>query len=112
MIRYTLHVPELLNDGTPVQPWQLDQLEADLLTIAGGFTQTTGQGAWRGEDGLYREPVRLYHIDTEPDAWRTKDRLVQLAQDIAERLDQEAVYLTRQEIETFLVTPARKEIEA
>lgn len=107
MTRYTLHVPELLNDRTPIHGWQIDRIEADIIAIAGGFTQTRGFGGWRGETRYYREPVRLYQIDSADDIG---GRLRDLAADIARRLDQEAVYLTAQEIQTFLVTPAREEI--
>jgi hypothetical protein len=49
--RFTLHVPEALNDGTPVGPESFDLIENALLIIGGGFTLTHGIGAWRGDGG-------------------------------------------------------------
>lgn len=102
MTRYTLHIPELLNDGSPVRPDQLAAIESQLLDTVGGFTQTIARGAWRGDGQTYIEPMRLYLLDTD-DSPRTSRTLQRIAQEIAHELDQEAVYLTRQTIETFLV---------
>ena len=105
MTRFTLHVPERHNDGSPVAPARLEVIESSLLAIGGGFTLAHGVGAWRSDDGtIYREPVRLYAVDTaEPDAG---DRLRALAADVAWGLEQEAVYLTAQAIDTTLATAA------
>lgn len=109
MIRYTLHVPETLNDGALVSEETFAQIEQTILNIAGGFTITPGIGGWLGESQTYREPVRLYLIDTDED-YRHGDKLHALAEEIAYELEQEAVYLTRQTIETYFVSPARREI--
>src|SRR5581483_5080138 len=101
MTRYTLHVPEMLNDGTPVAPQRLRDIEEWLLAVFEGFTQTVARGAWRSDEQEYIEPIRLYLIDTD-DSPSTSRILQKLAGDIAQELGQEAVYLTRQEIETFL----------
>ena len=103
MTRYTLHVPLQLNDGAPVDADTLATIESDLLDLAGGFTATEGIGAWRGNGGhVYREPVRLYHVDTaEPDA---PELLAALASSVARWLDQEAVYLTAAPLATQLLT--------
>jgi hypothetical protein len=98
--RYTLHIPEQLNDGSPVGQGTFDWIERDLLDVAGGFTLTHGIGAWRGDDTVYREPVRLYSVDTADDVAAA---LTTVAQAARLALSQEAVYLTSTEIGTTLV---------
>ncbi|MDE2101471.1 MAG: hypothetical protein KGL39_29770 [Patescibacteria group bacterium] len=107
MTRYTLHIPEQYNDGAPVAPEYFATVEQAVEDIAGGWTLTHGIGGWRGEDSRYREPVRLYHVDTDS----APDPLLDLADDIAAALGQEAVYLTAQDISTTLVT-SRQEVAA
>ena len=110
MTRYTLHVPEQYNDGREIPGHIFDQVELEILQAAGGFTRTAGTGGWRGDDGnVYVEPVQLYHIDSADPT--TAAVLLLLAEDLARQLDQEAIYLTRQEITTHFVT-AREEITA
>jgi len=101
MTRYTLHVPEVRNDGAPVEPEVFAEVEREILDRAEGFTLTHGIGAWRGDGTTYREPVRMYHVDGED------VDLHDVALYVARILDQEAVYLTAQEILTTLVTPER-----
>lgn len=101
MTRYTLHVPRFYNDGTVVPPSELDLVEGRLLDIAGGFTSTNATGAWRSPDGrVYREPVTLYHVDSELDVER---ELRDVAELIAARLEQEAVYLTSADLGAELI---------
>jgi hypothetical protein len=100
-MRFTLHVPEQLNDGTPTPLERLEQIEEALLVIAGGFTLTHGIGAWKSGDTIYREPVRLYHTDAdEADGLL----LAELARNVARDLQQEAVYLTATDIDAQLIT--------
>lgn len=113
MIRYTLHVPEQRNDGSLIEPAYFEEIEGALEVLAGGWTLTPGIGGWRGENERYREPVRLYAMDVEQDLnGNLRRALVLQAGRIADELEQEAVYLTRQDIETYFVSPARKEITA
>lgn len=109
MNRYTLHIPLYLNDGTPTPEPELRLIENAVISLAGGFTATDGIGAWRGDAETYREPMRLLAVDTADDIG---PELLRIAERAAVRLDQEAVYVTRQEIETYLIAPARKEIAA
>jgi hypothetical protein len=104
--RYTLHVPEQYNDGSLVAPEYFAHIEQAIEDVAGGWTLTHGIGGWRGEDTRYREPVRLYHVDVAhpKPGERPVDRLLDIADDIAAALGQEAVYMTAQQITTTLVT--------
>jgi hypothetical protein len=100
--RYTLTVPATLNDGTLVPLAEIERIEARLIEIAGGFTLTHGIGAYRGEAQTYSEPVRLYAVDTET-AEYVAAPLRMLAEYVALALDQEAVYLTSQEVNARLI---------
>jgi hypothetical protein len=102
MTRYTLTVPATLNDGAAVSLSDIAHIEARLLAIAGGLTLTHGIGAWAGESETYRESVRLYAVDTEESEYIAAP-LRMLAEWIALTLDQEAVYLTSQEISARLI---------
>jgi hypothetical protein len=103
MTRYTLHVPELLNDGSGVDPAYFAGVEARLLDLSDGFTLTHGIGAWRHEGTVYHEPVRLYALDV-PSGRGTGHALSRIARDIAADLRQEAVYVTEAPITAQLVT--------
>lgn len=102
--RYTLTVPAQRNDGTPIErEYQMGVL-ANLTDIFGGCTVVDIVGAWQGPDRLYVEPGFAFQVDTDND-----DALIVLqayAEFIAEALAQECVYLTRVEIETWLVAPS------
>jgi|ERR1043166_3375949 hypothetical protein len=103
MKRYTLYIPEQMNDGRMISPSLLDEIEDSLLALTRGFTCTRGQGAWLGEgDRIYREPVRLYATDSENPAMLS--RLEKLARELRVTLQQEAIYLTHQEIGVSLVS--------
>lgn len=110
MTRYTLHVPENYNDGREIPGYVFDQVEQDLVDIVGGYTRTPGVGGWRSDmDTVYVEPVQVYTTDSaDPDALQ---KLTNLARYLAQRLGQDAIYMTAQEIQTYLVT-AREEISA
>lgn len=103
MTRYTLHVPERLNDGDAVSERIFALVEGRLLGVAGGFTLTVGQGGWLDQYGnILREPMRIYDVDTDdPEA---SGKLHELAKIVRGALAQEAVYLTHQEIGVSLVT--------
>lgn len=98
--RWTITVPQTYNDGTPLPRGTVRDIERRVAAIAGGFTATPGEGVWRGEDRLYREPVTVYTFDV---GYIADGDVRQLAEDVALLLDQEAVYVTRQDVETFLV---------
>lgn len=104
MERVTLHVPETLNDGSPVPLEQLAVYEAELFEIAKGYTLTHAIGAWRSPSGeRYREPLRLYAIDVV-DAQTVLDRVLRLAHLIRVELTQEAIYVTVAPIDALGVT--------
>jgi len=103
MNRFTLHVPEQYNDGAAVDPdYFRGFVEAEILRNADGFTLTHGIGAYRGDCTTYREPVRLYVIDTNESFPRW---LSELSRKVAADLSQEAVYVTVATVSAHLFTP-------
>lgn len=108
MTRYTLHVPEQYNDGREIPGYLLDEIELDLAERFGGYTRTSATGGWRADDGtVHIEPMQLYIVDSAyPE---TVERLQEYASHLARQFQQDAVYLTAQDIQTYLVT-AREEI--
>lgn len=104
MVRYTLHVPLALNDGTPIPDEEIHGVEKRLLTLAGGFTRTEGLGGWLGEDGtIYREPMALFHVDDRGQNFGAS--MVDLARLVATAFQQEAVYLTTAPLAADLIRP-------
>ena len=106
MTRFTIHVPRKLNDGTITDYRELERVEDELLDIAGGWTSAHAVGAWRSPDTgeSYREPYQLYHVDSDDDI---APELLALAERTAQRLDQEAIYVTAQTVGVTLVAAQR-----
>lgn len=104
MERFTLHVPLQRNDGTDVTDTEFGAIESELLELSDGFTSIDGVGAWRSGLTTYREPVRMYMVDSSAPKY-TAERLILLAEFVASALEQEAVYITRTELSTTLVAP-------
>lgn len=91
--RYILTVPTQYNDGTPLAHYTLDYIAERVTDIAGGYTSTDGTGGWMSPTGTqYTEPVRLYIADC-PEGYQAEDAMVELAEDLAALLDQEAIKL-------------------
>lgn len=102
--RITLHVPETLNDGTPVATERFTAYEDALIEIAGGYTLAHAIGAWQSSDGtIYREPLRLYSVDVQ-DVAACLPRVHDLALRIRAELIQIEVYVTVSPIEATGVT--------
>ena len=113
--RVTLHVPEVLNDGTPVGSRTFEAIEDQLLGVAAaarrasgigeeGFTVLSGAfGVWRSPTGrIYRERQRLFLLDV-PDVGRVFEQVVALADWVRTDLDQESVYVTVVELEAIAI---------
>jgi hypothetical protein len=98
MWRYTLTLPRTLSDGAPTPHDVVLDVEENLRRIGGGFTRTDAVGSFTGHPD---EPVTVYTMDTaDEDA---AGRMQILAAMVAIELDQEAVYVTVQEIQALLV---------
>lgn len=100
--RWTITVPATLNDGTPTPLDAIEHIEARIAAIGGGFTATAGEGVWRDPKSgiVYREPITVYTFDVTHIA---DGQVKRLASDIAQLLDQDAVYASRQDVSTYLV---------
>jgi hypothetical protein len=116
MRRITLHVPEKLNDGSPVPEDVFESYEDDLYDITyearvssgfgeEGFNITRNViGNWRSASGKkYREPLRLYWFDVA-DAEVVEHLVLRLAHRMKVELGQEGIYTTVTPVEASLVT--------
>ena len=102
MTRYTLHVPVRTNDCRNLRDLH-EHVRTTLAASFDGFTAIDAEGFWRMPQGYYVcEDVRLYVIDV-PDTSDAFARLHALATYVKREAAQDAVYLTRSPIETFLI---------
>ncbi len=101
VLRYTLTLPMTGNNGRDLTAEHL-RTEDYLVRHFSAYTAHRAVGAWRGADGNYAEPVRVYTVDA-PDTSESYAKLRALAQDLKLTCEQEAIYLTRQPVETWLV---------
>lgn len=109
MIRYTITAPNTDNDGRLApdgirpMPAYADYARKLVLGRFNGATATRGRGYWRAPDGAeYSDSVTVWTIDARPEDYST---VLAIAREIAAYARQEAVYVTRQNIETELVAP-------
>jgi hypothetical protein len=96
MRRYTITVPVCHNDGTYRQDYTA-RAEQLISADFNGYTRTASAGFWQGKS----EPVMVYTIDTGS---TFSDQLInRIAETLREYCEQEAVYVTRQGIDTLLI---------
>jgi hypothetical protein len=104
MARWTIHVPVRDNDKNEI-PHVLDSARRALGDA--GFQGRTvirrAQGDWQGDDQNYAvEEMDLIMVDA-PDAQESEDAILGVAQLVKAMADQEAVYVTKQDVTTYLV---------
>jgi len=92
MYRYTLTLPTTRNDGATIPRSLREFFENQLLGAFGGFTATEALGAWVDGTRTYVEPVTVYTLDSDEDAYTA---LYWIAESAAETLEQSAIYITR-----------------
>jgi hypothetical protein len=116
MQRLTLHIPEVLRDGTPVPPQLHASYEDELLDIALDATLESGVGepgltivgnvvgAWQAPDGTrHRESMRLLIVDVA-NSQGLVEHVLRLVDRIRDELDQYSVYVTATAVEAMTVT--------
>jgi hypothetical protein len=59
------HLPLHFNDGSPVPEALLEDVLADVVALAGGFTYSEATGGWLFKGRLYREPVWVVKVGLE-----------------------------------------------
>lgn len=114
MDRVALHVPTVLNDGSPVPGKRLTDYESELLGIAEMATLLSGRGQvglsiahvtgiWRSPTGqILREPVARFEMDVADQNQVLAD-VLQLAERVKDELGQLAVYVTTSLVEVLVV---------
>ncbi len=103
MYRYTLTVPANENDGSSLAILHegISQVLADQWHAFGAFP---GDGGWfEPEWPAIREPIIVYVVDVSEDAPDSLEWFQALARRVRRTAAQDAVYLTRQLIETWLI---------
>jgi hypothetical protein len=116
MQRLTVHIPEVLRDGSQVPPQLHASYEDELLEIVLDAMLESGVGepgltivgnvvgAWLAPDGMrYRESMRLLMVDVA-NSQELMDGVLRLADRIRDELDQHAVYVTATPVEPMVVT--------
>ncbi|MEX2026498.1 MAG: hypothetical protein WEH44_04340, partial [Pirellulaceae bacterium] len=91
-VKYVLLVPLTYNDGSQVSPEVMHQLEADLLTLGGGYTIAgTVKGAYRMQDGSKQvdESLQVWVVIDEQDGPALRELVARLGSN----LGQESMYL-------------------
>lgn len=101
MVRYSLTLPTHDNAGRDLRAAH-KRASTYLLAHFGAYTAHDAEGAWNGVGTTHSEPVVVYTVDA-PDTSEACARLHALATQLKADARQEAVYLTRQLIETWLV---------
>ncbi len=102
MLRYTLTLPTHDNSGRDLTS-EHAHIRSRLLRDFGGFTAHKARGHWRGADDMrYAENVVVYTFDIIATD-NVPGALVALADALKVSCGQEAIYLTRQPVETWLV---------
>lgn len=104
MARWTIHVPVHNNEQREI-PHVLDAARRALGDA--GFQGRTvirrAQGDWQGDEYNYDvEEMDLIMVDA-PDAPESEEAILGVAQLVKVMADQEAVYVTKQNITTYLV---------
>lgn len=104
MARWVIHVPSRDNGQNEI-PHVLDAARRALGDV--GFQGRTvlrgAQGDWQGDEQNYDvEEMSLIMVDA-PDAPESETAILGVAQLIKAMTDQEAVYVTKQAITTYLV---------
>jgi|SRR5581483_6925078 len=104
LARYSIHVPLKDNNGRDI-PHVLGAAR-QALSAAGLKGRTVFplvQGDWEGDDKSYQtEDMAIIVVDA-PDNPETLQAIKTTAQGVKEAADQEAVYITKQDISTYLV---------
>lgn len=99
-LHYTLHVPTHDNAGRPLGAVH-DHVVATLLAAFGAYDADAATGGWKGASAIYCDAKIRYSVDTAKSS--ASSHLTLLAQYVKREAGQEAVYLTRAPIETFLI---------
>lgn len=99
MTRFTVHVPSLLNDGSIVPAEVLDELQEHAINTFGGYTLHPDlRGGWLGKNRRpFHEPIFKIEIEVA-DRSQAILRIIALASFIRERLAQDAVFVTIEDV--------------
>lgn len=104
LARYSLHVPARDNDGKELAH-VLGQIRQELTDagLSGRTVVPKVQGDWQGDESFYEtEEMHVIWIDA-PDDPQVLQAIIRIAGRVKELAGQEAVYLTVQSIQAYLI---------
>jgi hypothetical protein len=99
MTRFTVHVPSILNDGSTVPTEVLNALQEHAVNTFGGYTLHPDlRGGWLDENRHpFHEPIFKIEIEVA-DRSQAILRIIAFANFIRQRLDQDAVFVTIEDV--------------
>ncbi|HEY8504901.1 MAG TPA: hypothetical protein VIL46_09985 [Gemmataceae bacterium] len=102
MKEYDIFIPLRYNDGSPVEPRKLQELQRRLLDEFDGLTYfpQPNEGFWRMGNVTYRDEIVIYRVLAS--RVRTARRFLrQLKEELKEEPKQEEILIIARDVETL-----------
>jgi hypothetical protein len=99
---YDIFIPLYYNDGSPIEPRKLRDLQVRLLEYFNGvtfFPQPT-HGFWKAGDVVYRDEIVIYRV-VSARGRASKRFLRQLKEELKHSLRQEDIFIVARDVETL-----------
>lgn len=102
MKEYDLFIPLYYNDGKPIEPHKLQDLQQELLEQFDGVTffPQPNEGLWRMGDVTYRDEIVIYRVVTGRTS-AARRFLRRLKETLKRSLKQEEIFIIERDVETL-----------
>lgn len=101
MKEYDVFVPLYYNDGRPIEPARLEDIQRRLEAFDGmTFFPEPNHGFWRSGDHTYRDEIVIYRV-ISPHVEESRTFLRQLKADLERELDQREILVVERAVETL-----------
>jgi hypothetical protein len=99
---YDLFVPLTYNDGTPIEPRLLRDVQNRLLDQFGGLTlfPQPNHGFWRMGEVTYRDEIIIFRV-LAPKVRAARRFLMRLKDELKRSLQQEEILIIERDVETL-----------
>lgn len=99
MKEYDVFVPLFYNDGAPVEPRKLRDLQVRLLEYFNGFTffPQPKEGVWRTGDVTYHDEIVIYRVVTKKTG-PARRFFKQLKQELKQVFRQEEIFIVERDV--------------
>ena len=99
---YDIFVPMYYNDGAPVEPRKLRDLQVRLLEYFQGFTffPQPNEGVWQAGDVTYRDEIVVYRVVTAK-VRPARRFLRQLKEELKRVFRQEEIFIVERNVEVL-----------